>query len=125
MPKPLKVIDDYHPRDLPVKEKTLEEKYADAQAIIRLYESNSPMKAVYALNRKVSELADLLNANSFADAKISDGSDKTFDRLRNAWKDMQEMALALKELMSKTGSNADNEPRDLSLPFVERHSEVR
>lgn len=124
MSKPNKDIqDDDHPRDI-VKPKTLEDKYADALATIRRYESNSPMKAVYAINRKVSEMADLLNTHNLSEMRLSDKDDKTFDRIRVVGKDIHEWAMALKELTKATGATGKEES-DLSLPFIERQSESR
>lgn len=119
------ILDAEHPRDIePAKPKTDQEIIADLQATIRLYEANGPMKAVYALNRKVNELADLLNANVLSTLAINDGKDKTFERLKVSWNDMASLATTLKELTKVTGATGA-EKYDLSLPFIERKAKDR
>ena len=57
--------------------KTLEE----AEKLIRLYEQNGAAKLFYAINRKMNEMAELMNKTSLANIELEDKDSKSFDRM--------------------------------------------
>lgn len=75
--------------------------------IIAHYEQNGPAKLFYALNRKSSELADMMNKQSLADLDLADAKDKRFDRLKIAWNEAASIATAIKILGDTAGITND------------------
>jgi hypothetical protein len=91
--------------------RTLEE----AEKLISLYEQNGGAKLFYSLNRKMSELADLLNKQSLANLDIADAKDKSFERLKIAWGEAANIAVAVKALEATAGITND-EAKDTQMP---------
>lgn len=83
--------------------KTVEE----LQAIIDLYEKNGGAILYYSLQRKMNEMAELLNKNSLVTLDVSDPKDKTFDRLKTIWNDAAGIAIAVKTLGEVAGVTGD------------------
>ena len=63
--------------------RTLEE----AERLISLYEQNGAAKLFYSLNRKMNEMAEMLNKQSLTSLDLTDPKDKTFERLKVVWND--------------------------------------
>ena len=83
-----------------------------------LYESNGAAKLYYSLNRKMNEMADIMNKNSLSTLSLDDPKDKTFERLKVIWNDAASISIAVKELGDTAGITGD-ETRDVSKkPFV-------
>lgn len=80
---------------------------------IKLYEQNGAAKAAYAINRKLNELADMLNKINVTNLDISDPKDKTFERLKVAWGEMASLGTAYKTLAESAGITND-ETMDVS-----------
>ncbi len=81
------------------------------------YEQNGPAKLFYALNRKMVEMADLLNSKNLRTIAIDDPKDKTFDRLKVIWNDSSELATAVQALgagLGLTGNEDDDVKRKRS-----------
>lgn len=91
--------------------RTLEE----LEKLINLYECNGAAKLFYALNRKMNELADLLNKQSLVNLDIADAKDKSFERLKIAWTEASNIATAVKALESMAGITND-EIKDTQVP---------
>ena len=117
------ILDQEHPRNLPTP-KTDKDIIADLEAKIRRYEGNGPMKLVYALNRKCNEYAELLNAVNLTEIDLAKSTDKTFDRIKVAAKEAQELGKSVKELIQVTGATMKEE-FDMSRPFVENFTKDR
>jgi hypothetical protein len=83
---------------------------------IALYETNGAAKLFYSLNRKMNELADLLNKQSLANLDIADPKDKSFERLKIAWNEASGIATAVKALESMAGITND-ETKDTQSPI--------
>lgn len=84
-----------------------------------LYENNGAAKLYYSLNRKMNEMADLMNNTNISTLRIDDPKDKTFDRLKIIWGDASEIAIAVKTLGETAGITGD-EQKDVSRkPFVD------
>ena len=47
----------------------------------KMYEQNGAAKLYYSLQRKMNEMADMLNKHNLANLEVDDGKSKTFDRL--------------------------------------------
>jgi len=90
------------------KIKELEEK-------IEYYEQNGAAKLFYALNRKMAEMADRLNATNIKTITLDDPKDKTFDRLKVIWNDASGIATAVKMLGETAGITRD-EAKDTQMP---------
>lgn len=88
--------------------KTIEE----YEAIIKMYEQNGPAKLFYALNRKMWEMADLLNSTNLKTLALDDPKDKTFERLKVLWNDSSSISAAVKSLGDAIGIT-DNEEKDV------------
>jgi len=100
---------------------TLEE----LNAKIALYENNGAAKLFYSLNRKMNEMADIMNKNSLANLNLDDGKDKTFERLKVIWNDAASIALAVKELGKTAGITGDEDADVTNRPFIESIAETR
>lgn len=83
---------------------------------IALYETNGAAKLFYSLNRKMNELADLLNKQSLVNLDIADPKDKSFERLKIAWTEASSIATAVKSLESMAGITND-ETKDTKTPI--------
>jgi hypothetical protein len=86
----------------------------DAQKV-KLYEENGAAKLFYALNRKMNEMAERLNATSLVTITLDDPKDKTFDRLKVIWNDAASIASAVKAL-GDTANITNDETKDTSSP---------
>lgn len=81
------------------------------EALLAKYEENGAAKLYYALNRKMWEMADTLNATDLKTLNLDDPKDKTFDRLKIIWKDSADLSLAVKslgDLAGVTGNENDD-----------------
>lgn len=80
------------------------------------YTQNGPLRMYYALNRKINEMADALNTKRLSTINLSDGTDKTYDRLKSMWKDASELSTTVMELRKVSGAT-DDEEKDLKRSF--------
>lgn len=53
----------------------------ELEEIISLYEQDGAAKLFYAINRKMNEMATLMNKNNLANLDLDDKEGKSFDRL--------------------------------------------
>lgn len=81
---------------------------------IALYEQNGAAKLFYSLNRKMNEMADMLNKQTLSTLDLTDAKDKTFDRLKVVWNDAASIATAVKTLGDIAGITGD-EDKDTKL----------
>jgi hypothetical protein len=96
----------------------------DAQKI-KLYEQNGAAKLYYALNRKMNEMADMLNKHNLGTMDVDDAKAKTFDRLKVIWNDAAGIAQGV-EALGKMARVTGNEQEDISKkPFVDTIAESR
>jgi len=84
------------------------------------YEQNGAAKLYYSLNRKMNEMADLMNKNNLATMSIDDPKDKTFDRLKVIWNDAASIATAVKTLGDVAGVTGDEKKDVERKPFNDR-----
>lgn len=92
-----------------------EQSIEELKAKIALYETNGAAKLFYSLNRKMNELADMLNRQSLATLDIADAKDKSFERLKIAWNEAAGIATAVKALEATAGITND-EAKDTQIP---------
>lgn len=76
---------------------------------ISLYEQNGAAKLFYSLNRKMNEMADMLNKQTLSTLDLTDAKDKTFDRLKVIWNDAASIATAVKTLGDVAGITNDED----------------
>jgi hypothetical protein len=104
---------------------SLEEKIKELEAKLLVYEQNGGAKLYYSLQRKMNEMADLMNATNLKHLDITDAKDKSFDRLKVIWQDAASIAQAvdsLGKIAKVTGDeNADTERK----PFVDTIADSR
>jgi hypothetical protein len=80
------------------------------------YENNGASKLFYGLNRKASEMADILNKTNLKDLDLADAKDKTFDRLKVIWNDAASIATAIKALGESSGiTNDENSDTNVAI----------
>lgn len=92
---------------------------------VALYEQNGTAKLYYSLNRKMNEMADMLNKNNLGTMAIDDPKDKTFDRLKVIWNDASSIAQAV-DALGKFAKVTGNEKADVDKrPFIETVAETR
>lgn len=92
------------------------EKIKELEQKLIYYEQNGAAKLFYSLNRKMNELADMLNKQSLLTLDIADAKDKSFERLKIAWNEAASIATAVKALESTAGITND-EARDTQTPI--------
>lgn len=80
------------------------------------YEGNGAAKLFYALNRKMSEMAERLNKTDLVTITLDDPKDKTFDRIKVIWNDAASIAGAVKTLGEVSGASGD-ELKDIRTPI--------
>jgi len=92
---------------------------------ISLYEQNGAAKLFYSLNRKMNEMADLMNSKNLKDISVDDPKDKTFDRLKIIWQDAASIAQSV-DALGKLAKVTGNEEEDITKkPFVDTIAEPR
>lgn len=100
------------------------EQYKKQVAILEqklsLYEQNGAAKLYYSLNRKMNEMADLMNKTKLSDLSLDDPKDKTFERLKVIWNDAASIATAVKTLGESAGVTNDEKKDVERKPFNER-----
>lgn len=101
------------------------DKILELESKIKLYEQNGAAKLYYALNRKMNEMADILNKNNLVNLALDDPKDKTFDRLKFIWNDSQSVAAAA-DALGKMAKVTNDEESDVDKkPFADMIAEKR
>lgn len=89
----------------------------EAEKIIGLYEQNGGAKLYYALNRKMNEMADMLNKNNLTSVNLDDPKDKTFDRVFKILEKSETVSNSAKSLREFAGITNDEEVDINKTPF--------
>lgn len=92
---------------------------------IAQYEENGPAKLYYSLNRKMNEMADMLNKHNLGTMEVDDAKSKTFDRLKVIWNDAAGIAQGIKALGELAGVTGDESKDVARKPFVDLIAEKR
>lgn len=98
---------------------------AEYEQLKALYENNGAAKLYYSLNRKMNEMADLMNKTNLKTLSLDDPKDKTFDRLKVIWNDAASISIAVKALGETAGVTGDEEGDVKRKPFVNTIAENR
>ena len=116
----------------PIENESLEEKVIRLENTIEFYknkliayEQNGAAKAAYSINRKLNELADMLNKTNVATIDIAAPKDKSFERLKAAWGEMASLGEAYKTLAMSAGITGDEDKDVKRKPFVDTIAEKR
>lgn len=99
---------------------TIQSKIDLLEEQIKRYEQNGAAKLYYSLQRKMNEMADLMNSKVLSQLAIDDPKDKTFDRLKVIWNDASSIATAVKTLGEVAGVTGDEKADTNRKPFNER-----
>jgi hypothetical protein len=101
--------------------KTVEE----LEAQLALYEQNGAAKLYYSLNRKMNEMADMLNRQSLTTLDLADAKDKSFERIKAVWESAEKVATAIKSLGELAGVTGDEGKDVAKKPFVDTIADSR
>jgi len=82
---------------------------------IDLYEQNGAAKLFYAINRKMNEMAELMNKTSLANIELDDKDSKSFDRLFKLLEKSQVISNAAQTIQGFAGIT-NNESKDTKTP---------
>lgn len=80
---------------------------------LSLYEQDGGAKLYYSLQRKMNEIADILNNIKLSSLALDDKNDKTFERLKVLWTDSKVISEAAKVLGEQAGVTGD-EKKDVN-----------
>ena len=89
------------------------------RAKVKMYEQNGAAKLYYALNRKMNEMADMLNANSLTGINLDDPKDKSFDRVFKILEKSETVSNSATSLKIFAGISGNEEVDINKKPFVE------
>jgi hypothetical protein len=103
----------------------MSESAEELKSKLALYEQNGAAKLYYALNRKMNEMADMLNKSTLSNLDLTDAKDKTFERLKIVWNDAASIATAVKTLGDSAGVTGDEKKDIEKKPFNDRIAEDR
>ena len=90
-----------------------------------LYEQNGGAKLYYALNRKMNEMADMLNSNSLSNVSLDDSKDKSFDRIFRILEKSETVSNSAKALRDFSGITGNEEVDINRKPFIDRIADNR
>jgi len=82
-------------------------------------EQSGSEQLYHALNKKMVEMAQLLNATNLKSLDITDPKDKSFERLKVLWDSAAKVAEATKALGQTAGILKADAPEYENKPFVE------
>ena len=98
----------------------------DLKQKIAFYEKNGSANLYYSLNRKMNEMAELMNSTNLKNLDITDPKDKSFERLKVIWDSAAKVAEACKLLGQAAGVITGNEEDDINKkPFVDTIADAR
>ena len=90
------------------------------------YENHGGVRLYYSLNRKLNEIADVLNSVNIKDELSADGKDKTFERLRALWTDAEKIVTATQSIATMLNlTNDEDRDNNKKIPFIETVAETR
>jgi hypothetical protein len=90
------------------------------------YENHGGVRLYYSLNRKLNEIAEVLNSINIKDELISDGKDKRFERIRALWTDAEKIVTATQSIATMLKlTNDEDKDSGKKIPFIETVAETR
>lgn len=84
-----------------------DEKIKKLEAVIKLYEQDGAAKLFYALNRKMNEMAGLMNKTDLTNLNLDDKESKSFDRLFKLLEKSQVISAAAQTIHGFAGISGD------------------
>jgi hypothetical protein len=112
-------------KELPIsKEKALEREIQFLKEKLLRYETNGSARLYYSLQRKMNEMAMLLDKHSLDQVDIS-ASDKTFERLKMTWSEAESVANAVKTLGTMFKLTKDEAADVARRPFIDTIADKR
>ena len=97
----------------------------ELQEKLRLYEQNGAAKLYYALNRKMNEMAELLNKTNLSKVDLESKDSKEFDRLFKLLEKSQVIGAASQSVKEFAGITGDEDKDTNRKPFNDRLAENR
>jgi len=88
-------------------------------------EQSGAEQLYHALNKKMIEMAQLLNGVNLKTIDIADNKDKSFERLKTIWDSAAKVADATKSLGQTAGILKPDAVNELNRPFVDTIAESR
>jgi len=88
-------------------------------------EQSGAEQLYHALNKKMIEMAQLLNGVNLKTIDIADNKDKSFERLKTIWDSAAKVADATKSLGQTAGILKPDVVNELNRPFVDTIAESR
>lgn len=98
---------------------------AAAENKVTFYEQNGPGKLYYSLNRKMSEMGDLLNKNNLGSMDLESKESKEFERLFKLLEKSQVISNAAQAVKEFAGITGDEKKDIERKPFTDRLAEER
>lgn len=96
-----------------------------SETVEELKEKGGAEQLYHALEKKMVEMAQLLNAVNLKSIDIADAKDKSFERLKVLWDSAAKVAEASKSLGQTAGILKADENKDELKPFVDTIAETR
>ena len=88
---------------------------------IKLYEQDGIVGAYYALNRKLNEITDLLNANDLSRLELGDKNDGTMERVMKFFNSVGDINDVMKKLKLDNALTGDEEKdKSRQKPLIEQ-----
>ena len=97
----------------------------DLKTKLKLYEENGAAKLYYALQRKMNEMADMLNSVSLKTLDIAAKSDASFERVFKLLEKSETVSASAKALGDVAGVTGDEKKDVERKPFIEEVAETR
>lgn len=92
---------------------------------LKSYEQNGSAKLYYSLNRKMNEMAELLNKTNLSNVDLESKDSKEFDRLFKLLEKSQVIGNAAQSVKEFAGITGDEEKDVARKPFNDRIAESR
>lgn len=92
---------------------------------IQPIEPDGAKQLYYALNKKMVEMAELLNATNLKSIDMADPKDKTFERIKVIWDSAAKVSEASKMLGQASGILKSDNSSENNRPFVDTIAESR
>lgn len=122
-----KIEDDGSPENYKRLSEAFKQQVKVLEQQLQRYETHGGVRLYYALNRKLNEIAGVLNSNKIEDVLEGDSKEKKFERLRALWTDAEKIVSAVQSIGAMLNLKDDSEEANLrkKVPFVETIAKTR
>ncbi|HRP30460.1 MAG TPA: hypothetical protein PKV73_01145 [Agriterribacter sp.] len=104
---------------------SLDQKIKELEDRLKLYEQNGSAKLYYALQRKMNEMADMLNSVSLKNLDIVAKADASFERVFKLLEKSETVSTSAKALGEIAGVTGDENKDVVKKPFIDRIADTR